>query len=318
MRKIQDYHFRVSAILAGIQVTLAVCFFPNTAVAQTKRALVVGISQYPHTDNDSWGEIHGANDAALIVPVLKKQGFSIVKILNKSATAKRIRKGLDDMVSSCKKGNVVYIHFSCHGQPYEDLDGDENDGWDEAVVPYDAPMAYRKGKYEGTNHIIDDELHGYFQRLRKKVGSSGFVCVVIDACHSGGASRGEDDTEEDDDEMYVRGTKRGFSPRGREFRPRINSKGHFLIPQEAGLADIVVLEACRSYQSNYEIKQSGKYYGPLSYYLSRVLSKRPLSRGMAFVLETKKLMDADRRLTRQNMVYETRMNTNATGRYGKF
>lgn len=295
------FTYKAVLFLLAIAVSLA-CV---SVVAQTRRALIVGISQYPQTGSDAWGTIHGANDAELIVPVMKRQGFSIVTICNRAATAKRIRRGMDALVSSCKPGDTVYLHFSCHGQPYEDIDGDEDDGWDESIVPYDAPMVYQKGKYEGENHIIDDELHTYFQKLRSKVGRKGMVCVVIDACHAGSASRGEDDMEEDDDEVYVRGTKRGFSPRGKDFRPRINAKGHFYIPQEAGLADILILEACRSYQSNYEIKQSGKYYGPLSYYTSQVLSRQPLAKSTDWVQEVKRLMNADRRLTRQNMVYET-------------
>ena len=114
-----------------------------------------------------------------------------------------------------------------------------------------------------------------------------------------------DELEEDEDEFFVRGTKKGFSPRGREFRPRINSRGNFQIPQETGMANIVIIEACRSYQSNYEIKQSGYYYGPLSYYVCQVLKRKNISANMDWVLEVKKMMDSDRRLTRQNMVYET-------------
>lgn len=298
-----DFRMLLLARLSIWLVAFAVFCVTVPLAAQTKRALVVGISQYPQSGKDAWGAIHGANDADLLVPVLKSQGFSIAKIINHAATAKRIRKELGDMVSSCKSGDMVYLHFSCHGQPYEDLNGDEEDGWDESIVPYDAPMVYEKGKYEGVNHIIDDELHTYFQRLRSKVGRKGFVCVVIDACHAGGVSRGEDDMDED--EMFVRGTKRGFSPRGKDYHPTISAKGNFVIPKQAGYADIVVLEACRSYQSNYEIRQAGTYYGPLSYYVSRVLSRRPLARGKDWVLEVKQLMDADRRLMRQNMVYET-------------
>ena len=209
------------------------------------------------------------------------------------------------LITSCKSGDVVYIHFSCHGQPFEDLNGDEEDGWDESLVPYDALMAYNKNEYEGQNHITDDELHTYLQKIRKAVGTRGYVCVVIDACHAGGSSRGEEEIDDDDDELYVRGTKKGFSPNGKEFRPRINAKGAFQIPQESGLSDIIILEACRSYQSNYEIKQSGKYYGPLTYYISQVLSKRKLTCSIDWITEVDSLMKTDRRLIRQNMVYET-------------
>lgn len=288
----------------GLILCLIMTFMIQSMTAQTKRALVVGISEYEKSDNNAWGAIHGANDADLILPILKEQGFKSTKICNKAATAKRIRKGLSDLVLSCKSGDVVYIHFSGHGQPYEDTNGDEEDGWDESLVPYDAQMFYKKNEYEGQNHITDDELHTYLQKIRKAVGARGYVCVVIDACHAGGSSRGEEEIE-DDEELFVRGTKKGFSPNGKEFRPRINAKGAFHIPQESGLSDIIILEACRSYQSNYEIKQSGKYYGPLTYYISQVLSKRKLTCSIDWITEVDSLMKTDRRLIRQNMVYET-------------
>lgn len=282
---------------------LALTFMVQSMTAQTKRALVVGISAYEQSGHNAWATIHGANDAELIVPILKGQGFKTTKICNQAATAQRIRRGLNDLALACKQGDVVYIHFSGHGQPFEDLDGDEEDGWDEAIVPYDAQMLYDKKAYKGQNHITDDELHAYLQRIRKAVGTRGYVCVVIDACHSGGSSRGEEEAE--DDEQFVRGTRRGFSPNGKEFRPRINVSGSFHIPRVSGLSDVTVLEACRSYQSNYEIKQAGKYYGPLTFYVSQVLAKERLTCSLDWVEKVKQLMNADKRLTRQNMVYET-------------
>ena len=293
----------IKTISNRIVVFLLSVFIFASISAQTKRALVIGISDYPKIGENAWGAIHGANDAELMTPVLNKQGFKTVKICDKEATAKRIRNELNNLVSSSRAGDIVYIHFSCHGQPYEDLNGDEEDGWDESLVPYDAIKVYEKRKYEGTNHITDDELSTYLLRLRRAVGVKGFVSVVIDACHAGGASRGEEESDDEDSEIFVRGTKKAFSPNGKVFRPRINTKGHFKISQAPKLSDIIVLEACRSYQSNYEIKQSGHYYGPLSYYVSQVLAYKAVSADIEWVLEVKRKMDE--RLTRQNMVYES-------------
>lgn len=271
----------------------------------TKRALLVGISDYPVHNNvsdASWGNIHGANDVKIIGNTLKSQGFKVTSLTNSDATASKIRKALRKLQSEVISGDVVYLHFSCHGQPFEDLNGDEEDGWDEAIVPYDAFLIYKKGFYEGANHIIDDELHTYFNNLRKAVGTNGFVCVVIDACHAGNSYMGDEDEE---DESFCRGSKKGFSPNAKDFHPRINARGHFIIPKKAGFADIVILEACRSYQSNYEIKPMNTYYGPLSYYVNEVLSKQPLKHDFGWVKEVESLMKNDKRLTRQNMVYES-------------
>ena len=269
----------------------------------TKRALLIGISDYPvykNMDGASWGSIHGANDVLMIGNTLKLKGFSVTSLVNSNATATNIRKAFRKLLLEVKSGDVVYLHFSCHGQPFEDMNGDEEDGWDEAIVPYDAMMTYKRGVYDGSNHIIDDELHTYFDNLRKNVGKSGFVCVVIDACHAGNSYMGN---EEEEDGNFCRGTKKGFSPNAKDFNPRINAKGHFVIPKKQGFADIIIMEACRSYQSNYEIKKENTYYGPLSYYTNKVLLVQPLNRGLGWVKDVEKYMASN--LTRQNMVYES-------------
>ena len=279
---------------------LSTLFCANIAFAQTKRALLIGISDYGYAGKpDTWGNIHGANDVNLIYPTLKNKGFLITKICNRTATAKKIRSELKKLVSTCKLGDFVYIHFSGHGQPFEDLDGDEEDGWDESIIPYDAQMKYIKGSYEGKNHIKDDELNIYIQNIRRKVGQKGFVFVVIDACHSGSSFMG------DEEEAFVRGTNKGFTMTGKEYRPRLNTKGNFSIKASDNLANIIILEACRSYQSNYEIKENGIYYGPLSFYLNKTIESTNIFSGLQIVKKVKELMGNDHRLVRQNMVYET-------------
>lgn len=289
---------------------LAAAIIAISASAQTKRALVIGISDYPQNGSDSWGAIHGANDAELIVPILKDQDFKTTKICNEAATAEKIRKELNTLVKACSAGDIVYLHFSCHGQPFEDLDGDEECGWDTSVIPYDAQMSFKKGKYEGQNHITDDTLHTYFQKIRKKIGERGFVCVVVDACYAGGASRGIDETKDDENDVFVRGTKIPFTFNEKEFSPGRDTRGSFRIPKVKGWADMTVLEACRHYQTNHEIKQSGNYYGPLSYYISQVLKNKKLTKSLDWVKDVETQMEnrCKNILTGrpiQDMVYET-------------
>ena len=291
-----------------IQRILILCFFSLFVItnlnAQSKKALLIGISDYGYRGlPDTWTNIHGANDVNLLYPTLKNKGFFITKICDKEATAKKIRSKFKKLISSCKLGDFVYVHFSGHGQPYEDLDGDEEDGWDESIIPYDAQLKFVKGKYEGNNHITDDELNKYIRELQSKVGVKGFVFVLLDACHAGGSSRGEDEDEED--VQYCRGTKTAFTPSGKEFRPRINARSHFKISKDNDDSHVIILEACRSYQSNYEIKENGQYYGPLSYNFNKVLLSSNFSLDIILIFKVKQIMDQDRRLVRQNMVYES-------------
>ena len=280
-------------------IILLIC--SSTITAQTKRAFLVGISDYAQDEDNAWGVIHGNNDINLLHPTLYKQGFHLTTLRNKSASANRIRKELKKLITSSKSGDIVYIHFSCHGQPFEDLNGDEEDGWDESIIPYDAKKVFQKGIYEGDCHITDDELNDYFKSLRSKLGPKGFVYVVIDACHAGSSYRGD----EEEDSVIIRGTDKGFSISNKLYAPRINKRGKIKVEKSIDLADICIIEACRSYQVNSEIFEKGKYYGSLSFYVNKTLQSLKLGQDISWVEHVVQLMNKDKRLIRQNAVVET-------------
>lgn len=120
---------------------------------------------------------------------------NIKKLINQQATKASIVNALKSLVTQSKRGDIVYVHFSGHGQQMKDVHNDENDGLDECWIPYDA---YRKpcDKDRGEKHLTDDEVNYYLNAIRDKVGDTGKILVVIDACHSGGATRGDDDEVE--------------------------------------------------------------------------------------------------------------------------
>ena len=284
---------------------LLMIMLPLIGYSQIKRAFMVGISNYSSNqqlaDGKGWNDIHGENDVKLLAPTLKKQGFTIQKLCNKEATANNIRKSLASFSTKCKSGDIVYLHFSCHGQPFEDFDGDENDGWDEALVPFDALKEYHQGNYTGENHITDDELNSYLKTIRNKVGPNGIIYVVIDACHAGSSYRGE----ENEDSVIIRGTDKGFSKTNKQYAPRIDKRGKIKVEKFANMANICILEACRSYQVNSEIRVDGKYYGSLSYYVNKVLQSAKLDKSASWMENVVQLMNKDVRLVRQNAVMET-------------
>jgi len=276
---------------------------PCSLFAQKKHALLIGISDYPQYDDteSSWAPIHGTNDIQLIAPILTEQGFVINTLSNEAATRQAIDNSFKELESRAKAGNIVYIHLSGHGQAVEDVDGDEDDGWDEAFIPFDAERRYQENGYHGENHLLDDELNGYLNNIRRKVGETGIVYVVMDACHAGSSYRGE----EEQDSVYVRGTEIGFSKTGKTYTPRINRNGNVRIDTEKGMAPIFMLESCRSYEVNLEIKQNGNYYGPMSYYISQQLLTMPMSFDTNWIEGVRKSMDKDIRLVRQHMVIES-------------
>ena len=279
---------------------LCICYFCTFGAQAKNRALLIGISQY--SPNYEWPTISGTNDIDLIKSELK--GFTVKELRNEQATYNNIVKEFEKLIQQSKPADIVYIHFSGHGQPVEDYDGDETDGWDEAFVPYDAGDKYISGVYEGNKHLVDDTLNDLLERLRTKLGPSGFLYVVIDACHAGEQFRGE----EDDDEAPVRGSIVGISKNDKYFVAKLNNVKHYPITPEASKANIVMMEACRSYQVNREIKRDDKFYGPLSYSVYLVLKEKPMQSDEKWFLNIEETFNKQRPAgSSQRMVIESTM-----------
>lgn len=232
-------------------ILIAACGLSMTA--QTKRALVIGLGeQLDH----SWLKINGDRDVKLVSDMLRSNDFTdIITLVNSKATKKEIVKGFSRLTSRSQKGDIVYIHFSGHGQKMTDVNGDETDDpWDEALIPYDAFRAYGLND-KGEKHLVDDELYEMLTALSGKVGHDGAVIVAIDACHSGDATRGPVDRL-----PAVRGVRDRFViPKPNIDPPHAR--------EEWDDAPWLTLSACRDYQLNVETPDG---YGSLTYALTEL------------------------------------------------
>ena len=273
------------------------------ASAQTKHALIIGISDYGNAKEDpnKWSNISGANDVKLLSPLFKQQGYKVTTLTDAQATYSGITSALKKVAKQSQKGDIVYLHFSMHGQPFEDLNGDETDGWDEALIPVDAEMNYQKGVYEGIHHLLDDELEKYISKIRTKIGTTGKLYVVLDACHSGSASRGDDE--------HIRGIREGFTRSGKYYTPDRSKEtnDYFKVPTTKGQSPVTILEACRSYQLNREVRDadSNVWYGSLSYYIANAMNDYEIDQSEAWIDYVKTLKNQNKKLRRQNIVIET-------------
>ena len=68
--------------MARLYLLIMLILIPISSLfGQTKKALLVGISEYTlndsNTDENTWTNIHGANDVSLLTTTLKSQGFNI-------------------------------------------------------------------------------------------------------------------------------------------------------------------------------------------------------------------------------------------------
>ena len=289
-------------IKISIVAIIAILIGCQTMNAETKRALLVGISDYGNAmeDPNKWANISGANDIKLLSPLFCEQGFKVASLVDAQATHEGITKALEQLAKGSKKGDMAYIHFSTHGQPFEDLNGDAEDGWDEALIPVDAEMLYAEGVYEGNNHLLDDELEVYFNDIRNKLGSDGQLLVILDACHSGTASRGDDD--------HIRGTRVGFTRSGKNYTPdrTQETNDYFTVASAKGQSPVTFIEACRSYQVNREVRdvETNTWYGSLSFYIAQSMKDNKTVGSDEWIEAIKIGMANNRRLRKQNVVIE--------------
>jgi hypothetical protein len=138
-----------------------------------KRALCVGINDYPGTGSDLSGCVNDANDWT---KVLNARGYEVKTLLDKQATRQALVDALTELVSTARAGDALVFTFSGHGSWLPDDDGDEPDGRDEMLCPYDINQEH---------YLMDDDLAEIFKKKQKDV----LLYFISDSCHSGSVAR---------------------------------------------------------------------------------------------------------------------------------
>ena len=261
-----------------------------SVTSQTKRALVVGLGQQ---QDKAWNKINGDKDVPIVQGMLKSAGFkSVTTLVNQQDTKAGIIGAFKRMAASCKQGDVVYIHYSGHGQQMTDVHNDETDGLDECWIPYDA---YRKAckTYHGEKHLTDDELNVYLNAIRDKIGAKGKLLVVIDACHSGDGTRGDEDE-------VVRGVEDVFKA-VKSLIIGDNDKEKVINQKAKPLAERwITLSACKSDQVNIEMKNPA--VGKLTYALWMELKNGDKINNEEFIKRIRKFVNRNTSSRRQQPV----------------
>lgn len=139
----------------------------------SKRALCIGINDYPGTGSDLSGCVNDAQDWA---GLLSGRGFQVATMLDRDATKAKMAAAMGELVRGAGYGDLVVITFSGHGTWVPDQDGDEPDQRDEALCPYDI---------NSGNFLVDDEIYDIFQQRQR----GARIVFISDSCHSGTVSR---------------------------------------------------------------------------------------------------------------------------------
>ncbi|MBN2490672.1 MAG: caspase family protein [Planctomycetes bacterium] len=142
-------------------------------MSKGKFALCIGINDYPGTESDLAGCVNDARDWAA---ALKRRGFRTALLLDRAATGKAMRKGMRETLAKADAGDLVVITYAGHGSFVLDEDGDEPDGTDECLCPYDV---------RSRGPLTDDELFEIYGARKAGVR----VVMIADSCHSGTVAR---------------------------------------------------------------------------------------------------------------------------------
>jgi metacaspase-1 len=87
-----------------------------------------------------------------------------------------LMRALRWLVDGTSAGDSLVFHFSGHGVQRLDRDGDEADGYDEALCPVDFDDPH------GGGVILDDEINATIVR---PLGKGVKLHAFVDTCHSG-------------------------------------------------------------------------------------------------------------------------------------
>jgi len=143
-----------------------------------RRAVMIGINYV----GDNPGELSGCHNDVLNMKryITNVHGFEEENITilmddgeHESPTKENILAAYRKIIEETEANDAVFLHYSGHGTKVRDRDGDEADGYDEALVPVD---------YTKAGLIEDDDLYDI---LCKPLAPGATMVSLMDCCHSG-------------------------------------------------------------------------------------------------------------------------------------
>lgn len=149
---------------------------PNTATG-VRRAVMIGIN---YVGDD--GELRGCHNDVLNMKnyIMDVHGFEEDNIMILMDDGEHIEPTLENMVAAYRQvvaesedGDAIFLHYSGHGTKVRDTSGDEEDGYDEALVPVD---------FNEAGLLLDDDL---FDILIEPLAEGVHMVSLMDCCHSG-------------------------------------------------------------------------------------------------------------------------------------
>lgn len=168
-----------------LPLVLGSLMFSNFALAEN-RALIIGVGEYMNSDASLEGIDIDADAANQMAQMMGFKSSQIKTLMDSQATAQNVINTIQSwIIQGTSENDRAFLYFSGHGTRVPDINGDETkDKLDEALVMHDAQVITVDNKKTLVGVLIDDDVN----ILIKSIPSKN-VLVMIDACHSGSATR---------------------------------------------------------------------------------------------------------------------------------
>jgi metacaspase-1 len=211
-----------------------------------KRALCIGINDYPYAGSDLLGCVNDAQAwAALLTGHFDFPPSDVVVLTDGAATKRGIVAGIERLLTGAAPGDTLVLTNSSHGSYRLDRDGDEERA-DELLCPHDVD----------ANVILDDELRGWFAAVPRGV----HLVAVLDNCHSGTGTRGPS----------ANARPRFLPPGCRGERERAGglAGSPTTAPDPAAEEAMreILLSGCMAHESSYDDLIEGTYHGAMTFH----------------------------------------------------
>lgn len=194
-------------------------------------------------------------------------GFDEIHLLtDAAATPSGLQSAINRVKDRAVAGDLVAVTYSGHGTQVPDTDGDEADGYDEAIV--------LRGKV-----YTDDEIHADLSVFEPDIN----VVLVSDSCHSGTLTRGIPAEmllgPDKSHPMLPRTAHVGEIwrfPCGGALSDKHRRLHHrFGAPRGPEDASRVLLAGCKASETSMDAWLAHAYHGALSYHAVRLLREDP-------------------------------------------
>jgi hypothetical protein len=217
-----------------------------------KKAVLIGVNYTGDTSARLNGCIQDTQNVRdILVSHFGYKPQDILMINDHSAikpTKNNIIKACFDLIQGQANNNVqqFFFQYSGHGSQVKDLDGDEDDGMDEVIVPID---------FKTAGIITDDQL---FELLVKPLKSHQKLTCLIDSCHSGTMLDLKFNIKAEPQRIKNVSKRYDFN----EWNTKLSIS---ILPKDSPKGQVTLISGCQDHELSNDVFISNSYQGMMTY-----------------------------------------------------